>query len=455
MMLKTKSSKWARLKVLFVVPLAVIALLAFAQPKNSHNQFIDSSERKDVADYFLSVMQSENQNSLAYLYLSAKNNLFLMSSEADNSMVKSLDLNDKTGLVETFFELISTRINSKNPKPINFVFGAENNTKMFRVSFVKEAVRAAYERYCKRISIQNNVPLNEVTGKFPLSITYTSVQASDPESIAKQVQLNPYFYWEQVHKFCEEKGIKPKDIDLGSSSNRNGVIILINAENAIMCQGRSTAWFKKEEGLSDLSVEALKNNIVEIMEKNPQKTFFVSLQHDMVTSTDFVIQFLNKVLPVAYEDALKEVSQQKNIPYAELKDTKPLLLLYSIPRSFGVKHNVGNDRPSDNKTAFQIRFSTQKVDMEELAWVSGYRISEGTDLETVSLKQEIIEGNKEKLKKQNILLSESKFSESADKALVVLDENSKQSDALGINKMFEISGRFNAKETLFVMGVKY
>ncbi len=40
MMLKTESSKWARLKVLFAVPLVVVALLAFAQPGNVQDELV-------------------------------------------------------------------------------------------------------------------------------------------------------------------------------------------------------------------------------------------------------------------------------------------------------------------------------------------------------------------------------------------------------------------------------
>ncbi len=102
MMLKTESSRWARLKVLVAVPLVVVALLAFSQPESVKDQFVSYLERKAAVDYFLSVRRVQKENYLAYLYLDAKGQLFLMSENADTALIQVADVNERMDLVEAF-----------------------------------------------------------------------------------------------------------------------------------------------------------------------------------------------------------------------------------------------------------------------------------------------------------------------------------------------------------------
>ncbi|MDD2911124.1 MAG: M56 family metallopeptidase, partial [Petrimonas sp.] len=309
MMLKTESSRWARLKVLVAVPLVVVALLAFSQPESVKDQFVSYLERKAAVDYFLSVRRVQKENYLAYLYLDAKGQLFLMSENADTALIQVADVNERMDLVEAFSGLITGKLNENTPAPVDFILGAENDTPMRSVSLVKEAVREVYGRSCGAVSKEKNASPKEVAEKFPLSITFTSLQANDPEGIVQQVQSNPYFYWEQVWKYCKEKGIEPKDIDFRAADNRNLILVLINSVNAVMYTNYGgSEWFKtQEEGMSATSVGVLKKMIVETMKKNSDNPFYISLQHDKASSTAFIITFIREVLPRAYEEALKEV----------------------------------------------------------------------------------------------------------------------------------------------------
>ncbi len=458
MMLKTESSRWARLKVLVAVPLVVVALLAFSQPESVKDRFVSYLERKAAVDYFLSVRRVQKENYLAYLYLDAKGQLFLMSENADTALIQVADVNERMDLVEAFSGLITGKLNENTPAPVDFILGAENDTPMLNVSLVKEAVREVYGRSCGAVSKEKNASPKEVAEKFPLSITFTSLQADDPEGIVQQVRSNPYFYWEQVWRYCKEKGIEPEDIDFRAAGNQNLVVILINSVNAVMYTNYGCSeWFKtREEGLSATSAGVLKKMIVETMEKNSDTPFYISLQHDNLSSTDFIITFIREVLPRAYEEALKEVSARKGVSFDGLGESKPLLLFYAVPRVFGAPAKVGTDRVSEKRARFQVHTTTRRHDTEEMALLSGVRIREENGIETVSLKWEAVdEYSDDVLKEQKINLGRSAPLGPVDNALIVVDEKMDQSDVTGIQKMLSKEDKLAAEETCFVLGTGF
>ena len=458
MMLKTESSKWARLKVLVAVPLAVVALLAFSEPESVEDQFVTHSERKAAADYFLSVRKVRKEDYLAYLYLDAKGQLFLMSEHADTALIQVADVNERADLIAAFGKLISRKINGNSSAPVDFILGAENDTPMRNVSLVKDVVREVYGRSCGAVSKEKNASPKEVEEEFPLSITFTSLQANDPGGIAQQVRSNPYFYWEQVRKYCTERGIGPKDIDFGTADNRNLILVLINSVNAVMYTNYSgSEWFKTQgEGLSDRSAGVLKKMIVETIEKNSDTPFYISLQHDKVSSTDFIITFIQEVLPQAYEEALEEVSGRKGVSFDELRESKPLLLFYAVPRFLDAPAKVGTNRASEKGARFQVRATTRKHDAEEMAFLSGIRIREENGIETVSLKWLAVdEYSDDFLKEQKIKLGRSAPLGPVDNALVIVDEKMDQSDVAGIQKMLSKEGKLAAKKTCFVLGTGF
>ena len=338
MMLKTESSGWARLKVLFVVPLAVVALLAFAQPENVENQFRNYAERKNAMDYFLSVRKEQKEKYVAYFYVSENEHLFIMNEAIKDAVsVRAIDLKDKSDLSQIFTDLIAGKINETTSTPIDFILGAENDTEMKNVTIVKEAIREAYSKWCNNVSSERNIPLNVVNEEFPLSITYTSVQANDFGDIAKQVQSNPLFYWEQVQTFCEERGIEAKDLKktLESGENRNVIPILLNSLNQGLIRNYSVKTPKEVN--SESTIEALQSMIVNEWEKRKEgivkkdEPLFFALQYDAVTHSDVVMQLLQSTLPKAYDAAVEEIAEIEKIDNREVRKILPLLLVnYTI-----------------------------------------------------------------------------------------------------------------------------
>lgn len=142
-----------------------------------------------VADYFLSVRKVEKENYLAYLYLDAKGRLFLMSENADSALMQVVDVNERPDLVEAFSGLIARKISGATSAPVDFILGAENDTPMRNVSLVKDAVREVYGRWCGGVSKEKSVSSEEVKEEFPLSITFTSLQAGEPESIGAVAEV--------------------------------------------------------------------------------------------------------------------------------------------------------------------------------------------------------------------------------------------------------------------------
>ena len=164
--------------------------------------------------------------------------------------------------------------------------------------------------------------------------------------------------------------------------------------------------------MSATSAGVLKKMIVETIEKNSDTPFYISLQHDNLSSTDFIITFIREVLPRAYEEALKEVSARKGVSFDGLGESKPLLLFYAVPRVFGAPAKVGNDRVSEKGARFQVRTTTRKHDTEEMMFI-------------------------------------------VENGLVVVDEKMDQSDVTGIQKMLSKEDKLAAEETCFVLGTGF
>ena len=126
----------------------------------------------------------------------------------------------------------------------------------------------------------------------------------------------------------------------------------------------------------------------------------------------FRIKFIQEVLPQAYEEALKEVSARKGVSFDELRESKPLLLFYAVPRVFAAPAKVGNDRVSEKGARFQVRTTTRKHDTEEMMFI-------------------------------------------VENGLVIVDEKMDQSDVTGIQKMLSKECKLAAKKTYFVLGTGF
>ncbi len=453
MMLKKESSEWARLKVLFVVPLAVAALLAFAQPENTEEQFNDYVNRKNAMDYFLSVRKEQKDDYVAYLYISTNEQFFVINEAVKDAVsIRAIDLKDKSDLPQIFSELIAKKVGETTSTPIDFILGAENDTKMKNVSTVKEAMREAYDSWCGSVSNQRNIPLNKITKDFPLSITYTSVQANDPGDIEKLVQSNPFFYWEQVQKFCKEKGIEPKNLAkefVSAKTNRNLLVSLINSKNQIMFQGISTNWLKtSEEASSDKAIEMLKSMIIEMMSKNKNNPIFFSLQTDVTASTAGVIHFINNTLPVAYEEALKEISEKENISLSQLMTDKPLLFVCANPRAFSKDSKSRVGQIKQNRNSSVIRITTQKESKEEMSYfrVVVYNNEEDASIVAMGLKALSDEPEDENIRQELVFGTPLN---PVDAALVSISSDLSKMNLESVNKM--LNKKFQPKKSYFVL----
>lgn len=160
------------------------------------------------------------------------------------------------------------------------------------------------------------------------------------------------------------------------------------------------------------------------------------------------------LLPSAYDEALKEISNRQGVSFSEMKESHPLLLLYAVPRSFGARINSGNNRLDDKSAQFQVRTTTIKEDWEEMAILSGVRINEGNGIVSSSLKwNDVDENNNDFLKQQKIVFVDSAPSGTVDKALVVVDAKMDQSDLTGIRKGLFREDKLAVRETYFVLGL--
>lgn len=466
MMLRKESSTWARLKVLLIVPLMAVLLLAFAQPERVEERIADHQSRKDAADYFLSVRNGQKDNYLAYLYLNTKDQLYLMNKNAEAASMEVFHLKEKSDLAKTLTDLITEAIRKTTSTDIHFILGAENDTKMKDVSFVKNVIRDAYHKSSCERALKKSVLLEELKEEFPLLITYTSVQTSSPGGIVKQVQENPFFYWEEVQQFCKEKGITPEDMKIkpGTNQAKRLLLILVNSRNQVMYQSKvSSKWFKSpEEANSDLSVEVLKKFIAETIKINDPVPIYFGFQHDINASPQFIFTFLTSTLPKAYETALNEISEHNNIPVEQLRKEQPLLLLQDIPKNYSGDANPREQEGRRNEK-FIINVSVMKDGQEKNGYYSAVSYGEKEDLQTVSLHYEIVPDKSGSLRYGIIsnksdnesiiqeLLSTISALEPADIALISVGSDMTKTDVDNINVV--VDKKLKVKKSIFVLSI--
>lgn len=454
MMLRKESSGWARLKILLIVPLTALLLLAFAQPERVEDQRVDHQSRKDAIDYFLSVRNLKKDNYLAYLYLNEEGELYLMKGNEDVVSLKAFDLQERAELIETFTDLISAAIDQASTVDIHFNVGAENDLEMAKVSFVKEVMRKAYNQSLGSVMRQHR-SVEELRNSFPLKISYSSVQASSARSVVKLVQENPFFYWEEVQRFCNEKGIKFGDMEeIISGINRQQLVfMLINSRNDQMYRSHlSTEMIKREEERNGKdSQQSLKKIMKESMDANgPDPVYFI-MQYDITSSTQFIFNFLESTLPAAYEGALSDISERDNIPIDRLRKEKPLLLLHAIPKNFGGTANAKSQQESNRKETFAINVSVIKEEKEQNSYFTAVSYGGEQDLQTVSLRYEIIpdkSGNDNIIQEQftSILALEP-----ADIALISTGSDVTKTDLNNIKEVVE--KKLKVGKTIFVQRI--
>ena len=456
MMLRKESNSWARLKVLLIVPLAAMLLLAFAQPEMVEGKRWDNESWENATDYFLSVQNERKDNYLAYLYLNVENQLYLMDANADITSIKMFNLQEKSDLTKTLTDLMTGAMDKMEATDIRLMMGAENDTKMENVSRLKEVMREAYNKSFERVS-RKDKPLIELKKEFPLTITYTSVQPPSPGSIVKQVQENPYFYWEEVQQYCKAKGISPKELEIkpGTEQVKRLFNILVNSKNQVLLQSQvRTEVFKvAEEANSPAAIQTLKKLIVETMDINNPDALYFSLQHDGTSSTQFIFTLLESTLPAAYKAALDEMAERDHIAVDRLRKEKPLLLLYVIPKNVNKEGNFEKKWENLKSDKMILRASAMKDGEEDNIFYSLYRNKENQQLGIFKfLGQRIYDkhGNIREINSGFSYTFEHSF-DPVDLALVATGSEIPIGD-MDETKDF-LNNKLNTKKTIFMMGL--
>ena len=276
---------------------------------------------------------------------------------------------------------------------------------------------------------------------------------SQPESIVKQVQANPFFYWEQVQNYCRNKGISPKDLALqpGDEKVKQYIIILVNSVNQIMYQNPvSTKVIKtREEGDSASSIEILKSMIVESMNMNNPNPVYFSLQHDQQSSIHFIFSLLNSTLPTAYQTAVNEIAERDGIPVNQIVERNPLILFHAIPRNYG-NENSDKEKRVGKRNSFLIQTSGMKEGKENIDYYSIVRENEGSNIQSVSVRHEIsLYKSRDEVRVESVSASELKPS---DFALVSVGIDLTISDLNGVKTMLD--KKFKVERSVFVQKIQ-
>lgn len=359
MMLKTKSTPLARLKVLLAVPLVAIALFGFATVDASNEQNDNQLERQKAANFFMSIKSIDDDYD-AYLYLNTKNYLYLMTNETDSAMINSIDINDMDNLYESFVEIIDRTAKEKNSNTISIALGADDDNEMKSITIVRDAIRKSFDKWQSTISDDDKETHNK-SQMMVLSLKLLSATVSQEISTTDQVKANPLFYLQQAHEYFKNKGIQPKDITKTlEGMNKNIIPILVNSINQTMIRNYKVN--NPNELNSDNTIDALKSIIVnEWVKQKGEFVFYI--QYDNTTNSDVIMQIMKHTLPSAYDLAIQEISDKDNITLEEVKYKMPLLLISANDKKYN---------PSQSKNASEAETKVS------LHYVSG--ISEETKL---------------------------------------------------------------------------
>ena len=277
---------------------------------------------------------------------------------------------------------------------------------------------------------------------------------SQPESVVKQVQVNPFFYWEQVQNYCRDKGISPKDLALqpGDEKAKQYIIILVNSVNQIMYENPVSSKVIKtqEEGNSASSIEILKSMIVESMNMNDPNPVYFLFQHDQQSSMHFIFSLLNSTLPSAYQAAVNEIAERKGFPITQMLKKNPLILVHAIPKNFSGNANSDKEKRVGKRNSFLIQTSEMKEGRENMDYYSIVRENEGPNIQSVSVRREIsLYESGDEARVESVSASELKPS---DFALVSVGTDLTASDLNGVKTMLD--KKFKVGKSVFVQNIQ-
>ena len=341
MMLKTKSTPLARLKVLFAVPLVAVALLSFATVDIPNN---DKLERQRVADYFMSFKNELGQNKYdAYLYISKSNHLHMIVENTDNNMIKSTDINNKDKLYKSFVELIDNVSRSNSSNTISIAFGADDDLEMKSVTIVKDVIRKSFDKWQSSISDDDKDKYDKGQ-MMTLSIKLIASKVEQDNGSVKLAQSNPLFYWQLARDYFDKSGITKKEINTILRNSKNNIIpILVNSINQTLIIDYKV--LDASDLNSDNTIEAFSKLIVDKWRKNKEQLFF-SLQYDISADSDIILQIVKYTVPAAYDLAIQEISDKDRISLEELKSKMPLLLISANEKVYNPTQHKKSDEPT-------------------------------------------------------------------------------------------------------------
>lgn len=197
MMLQKKSSKWARIKVLMVVPLMAVMLIAFAQPEiekkamETLQQNPKSTEEQVLANplFYWEQMQKflsekgiepnnlkrtdfgKNEN-LVVLLINSKNQVMYRNSSSDTGF-KTPEEAKSDASVQALKKIITESMDKSGNNPLYFHLQNDvaSSTK-FIVHFINTTLPKAYDGALNEMSTRKNVSVNELKEKYPLLLFY-------------------------------------------------------------------------------------------------------------------------------------------------------------------------------------------------------------------------------------------------------------------------------------------
>ncbi len=332
MMLKTQSTPWARLKALFIVPLAALALLAFSGidqvvPENPKDVLEKEAAEQRKIDY-LSYMNHNNPNSVGYIYVDLSENIHVMHRVDESyATLNSFKMNDDVLLRKIFRTAYDQALTNKE-STLSFVIGAEDEVKMEAISYIKENLRKAYAEWSS--TTPNDNETEGVKSKMLLSIKF--IQLNDVYiSTADKISKNPLFYWEEVQRPSKRLRMNPNEFMTETNYGYNTVVILINSENRLMIKGeKSEAEYHTPENLTikDEFIDHMAQQISKVMENNRTRPVHFLMQADPETSVEFIHHTLTYALPMAYDKAISNQADLLEESLIEMKQRYPLLLSY-------------------------------------------------------------------------------------------------------------------------------
>lgn len=195
MMLKTESSAWARLKVLFIVPLAAVMLLAFAQPESemktqlvknqSQTESILNMVQENPFFYWEQVQNycrdkgvspkdlvlqfgDENINQYVIILVNSLNQIMYQNS-VSSKVIKTQEEYNRTSSVEILKRMIVESMKINKPNPVYFLFQHDKQSSLhFIVSLLHSTLPTAYQGAVNEIAEQDGVPVSQVMKDNPL-----------------------------------------------------------------------------------------------------------------------------------------------------------------------------------------------------------------------------------------------------------------------------------------------